>query len=425
MNQAMRKELLANSMVGRYRLGYVQVALLIAGTLFEGIINDEIIKLKKWTVKNIEKTQLHNKMDDFFASICTRNKHKMKITLFDVKYRHVFTRYRDTDVIDSTSFMSFEDTLRICHVKQRVLNFKWLRNKIMHGQLSSVSTVDDNIIDDFILFIWCELANSSFNQHFNSWVSDSYKGSIFDKLDKTDADYMIRGIDEADIIELDNKSTPANTEWLIDLSHFRNLYCLRDEIAKLKKCLPDWLKINAAHLYTNTLTTIDTTSAYIWMPLTRYPTNEQIGIYNCCVSILATPMDLRIYMDFGGMDYKDRVDYYDFLGKDAYRDLALSFFSDKNFYVFDTEWYSFIIKKRSMCSWLTDIREKDIEAAMDEVAKHDGRKITWNRMLHGFIFDRDYLAEHGSIGLEKVLACLAEMIKFNTVFEEFRKAQVK
>jgi len=45
MTPELRNELLAKAMVGRYRLGYIQLSLLIAGTLFESIIN---AKLKKY-----------------------------------------------------------------------------------------------------------------------------------------------------------------------------------------------------------------------------------------------------------------------------------------------------------------------------------------------------------------------------------------
>lgn len=420
MTPELRCELLAKAMVGRYCLGYVELSLLIAGTLFETIINNKLKKFDEceiWSDSRIENTLLKDKVERF-CEISSALEHD---SLYDRQLRHVFTRYRQNFERDRCEIMTDDHRCRLDQVKTRLNNFRWLRNQIMHGKFAKVRYANDNIIDDFINYIWRELAPGSFRTYQIKWEEVNCDGRIIETLLKHDADYMIRGIDEVDIRTIDNNAAPAKKGWSIERSDLGNLFKLRDKLLEVKNYLPTWLATNANHLHTNTLTTIDTTSAYIWMPLTRVNLDTQQGIIACTVSILATPLDVRVYMDFGGLAVNDRKQYYDFLCTDKYIDLALSYMQKPQFYVFDTEWYCFITKQRSMCSWLTDYRSKDIDAAQKEAIKYKGLdKITWNRMLHGYIFDRDYLAEYGSINLQQIESCLADIIHFNEVFEEFR-----
>lgn len=427
MTPELRNELLAKAMVGRYRLGYIQLSLLIAGTLFESIIN---YKLKKydsceiWTDARIDDTRLNDKIKrvgEIPSAIWDDS-------LYIRRLRPLFRSFRSNNEKDKLLRMSDDDQQRLTHVKNRLYNFLWLRNQVMHGKFSKVKCENDKLIDDMIVYVWSELASGHFKSYLLIWEGECSDGRIVDAVKKHSADYMIRGIDEVDIRSIDDGAPAATSDWSVSLADLSNLFDVRDKLIALKNYLPQWLKTNANHLHTNTLTTIDTASAYIWMPLTRIDNENQQGIISCTVSILATPMDLRIYMDFGGMAVNYRREYYDFLSSDACRDISLAFISNPNFYVFDTEWYCFITKKRNMCSWLTDDREKDIDAAQNEAGKYFesiSDQITWNRMLHGYIFDRDYFSKHGSISLEQIELCLGDIIKFNNIFEEFRSQRDK
>jgi hypothetical protein len=428
MTPEFRNGLLAMAMVGRYRLGYTQMALLMAGALFEIDLNNKLIKYSRLSQNDIVKKKLYEKVNDVCKIVTSRNYYKdNKFCLFDIKYRHLFKKYRPNDKQQNNyELMSFIDNERYDQISKKLDNFKWIRNQIMHGRFDNIEFYKDDI-DDMIAYIWIELAQNSFNSYFDDWINKSYKGTIFDSILKHSADYMIRGIDEVDIQEIDRRIPPADDRWCISLSDFRNLFVVRDKLVPLKNYLSQWLIQNNPHLHTNTLTTIDTSSAYIWMPLTRMNDETQSGIYECTVSILATPIDFRIYMDFGGLAICDRKHYYDFISSDQYLVMASGFVSTKpDLYVFDTEWFSFITKKSTVCFWLTSSntnRKADLEAAkteIDLIERNIPEQITWNRMLHGYIFDREYLAQNGCIDIELIKRCLTEIIHFNLAFEEYR-----
>lgn len=424
MTPEVRNELLAKAMVGRFRLGYIELSMLIAGTLFEVIINRKLTKYDRWTENRLDNPA--NTLEVKINRACEITRLLKNDSLFSPEVRRVFTYYRPKNDQDVFNVISEDNELRLANIKKRLHNFRWLRNQIMHGKLSSVKNCADNLIDDFILYVWREIAPGSFKCYFEQWECKGCDGRIIETIFKHTADYMVRGIDEVDIQSIDEAVASAKRDWKISLPDFSNLFEVRDKLVTLKKYLPQWLSKNAPHLHTNTLTTIDTTSAYIWMPLTRINNETQQGIIACTVSILATPLDFRIYMDFGGMAVDYRREYYYFLSSKQYDDIALSFVAKPNFYVFDTEWFCFITKKKTMCAWLTgssNFRVNDIKAAREEIQEYKeiiSNQITWNRMLHGYIFDRDYLAKHGCIDIDLVKQCLTEIISLNSAFEEFR-----
>lgn len=114
---------------------------------------------------------------------------------------------------------------------------------------------------------------------------------------------MVRAIEEVEAIHRDNKAGHDLLKARIFSHDFDNLFDLRRKLVPLKNYLSTWLPEHAPFLKTDILTTIDTTSSYIWMPLVpcQVPKIEKrTGVYDCSVSLLATPLDLRIYMDFGG-----------------------------------------------------------------------------------------------------------------------------
>lgn len=425
MTPEVRNELLAKAMVGRYRLGYIELSMLIAGTLFEVIINRKLTKYDRWTENRLDNPA--NTLEVKINRACEITRLLKNDSLFSPEVRRVFTYYRPKNDQNVFNVISEDNELRLANIKNRLHNFRWFRNQIMHGKLSSVTNSADNLIDDFMLYVWRELVPGNFEHFLTLWEQNGCVGRMVNTIEKHTADYMIRAIDEVDIRKIDDNVPAAGAEWSLALSDFSNLFKVRDKLVSLKNHLNSWLKIITTNLHTNTLTTIDTTSAYIWMPLTGIDDENQWGIYACTVSILATPVDLRIYMDFGGKAVGLRREYYDFLESSQYEELALSFVDKPHFYVFDIEWFSFITKKKTMCSWLTsqkNFRRRDIATAREEIVNYDetaSKQITWNRMLHGYIFDRDYLTKEGSISLDLIQCHLTEIINFYSTFEAYRK----
>lgn len=422
MTPETRNELMAQAMVGRYRLGYIELSMLMAGTLFEVIINRKLVEYDRWTENRLDNPR--NTLEVKINRACEISSLLENDSLFSNNVRDVFIYYRPNNQRTEYRLMSIDRKNRFEHICKRLHNFRWLRNQIVHGKLSSIQDCDDKLMDDLILYVWRELAPANFKEFHSIWSNNACFGRLVDTIEKHTADYMIRAIDEVDIRKIDDKLPAAQEDWGLGLSDFANLFGVRDKLVLLKNHLTSWLKSINSDLYTNTLTTIDTASGYIWMPLTGINDENQWGVYACTVSILATPLDFRIYMDFGGKAVGLRREYYDFLETEQYQIQASLFIDKPHFYVFDTEWFSYITKKESMRSWLNSQRLDIVNSAREEVANYTetfSKQITWNRMLHGYIFDRSYIAKEGVINLDLIQKHLFELIDFYIKFTEFRK----
>ncbi len=423
MKKLSREALLARYMVGRYRLGYEQVALYLAGVLFEGIINRKLMEHDGWSESDVDSFTLEKKIERLSEKSCTAD------NLFKDDMRHVFkyffAPYGPTRGVRE---LSNNDKQRRKQVKDRLHNFRWVRNKVMHGRFDELSDDGDNKFDDLIHYVWSELAPESFRSAHERWCKRGNSGRVVDVLFEHTADYMIRAIDEVDIKNRDYLIPFDKDYWLIAPWDFDNLFNLRRKMVPLRNHLAEWLKANADFLHTDILTTIDTTSAYIWMPLTRIDNENQTGILTHSVSILATPLDFRLYIDFGGRAAKERQYYFEFLKSEEYKALVSTFVERKHFHVFDTEWYCFISKQQTLGEWLADAENKArIDEALRKVAPltRDAEidPITWNRMLHGYIIDKSYFDETGMIDFPMIEGWLQDIIHYFLAFEAYLDAR--
>ena len=232
------------------------------------------------------------------------------------------------------------------------------------------------------------------------------------------ADYMIRAVDELKVREGDETYSGLTS------NDFENMFDLRRKMAGLQNDLKKWFESfenNAPHLTTDILTTIDTTSAYIWMPFVSSqinPDNIPVGIYNCCVSILATPRDFRIYMDFGGYAKEQRFAYYQFLASKDYELWFENNKSEEEMKVFDIDWYSSMFNTKLLEDWVGSI-ETRISLAVEKllVAR---RPVTWNRMLHGYSIDSESLNSIDSLSFKRITDFLRKIIDFYGVFYSFK-----
>jgi hypothetical protein len=275
--------------------------------------------------------------------------------------------------------------------------------------------------------VWCELAPDSFKLACNDWEKNGKEGRIVDVLYEHTADYMVRAVDEIDARPKDKIIGFVLSSIKINRSDFDNLYELRRKMVPLKNYLDEWLKKNADFLHTDILTTIDTTSAYIWMPLVskKVKKGKQAGIYDCSVSLLATPLDLRIYMDFGGHAKRERKLYYDFLADSPeYSEIVASLKGKSSLEVFDIDWYSFIFNRRQFPEWLRNKYKKDkaLEVAHEKLnALPTPLKdpITWNRNLHGYIFSKYDLGEDGFIDFHMLEPELTHIINLFQAYKSY------
>lgn len=404
------RDLLTRSMVGRYKLGQEQTALYLAGSLFESLINSKL----EAQGDQLERLELKDKIDKL------NNLTRQNDSIFH--RRDVFTEFfRSQGGVPTSIEFSERDSVRNNQVASRLHNFRWLRNRIMHNQMDQVER-GDKTKEDLITYLWSELSPESFELAMSKRKG---KQPIIETLFDHSADYMIRAIEEVEARQRDLLVGHDLQDAQINAKDFENLYDLRSKLVPLKNYLSIWLSEHASFLQTDVLTTIDTTSAYIWMPLVpqQAPTKEKrSGVYDCSVSLLATPLDLRIYMDFGGYNRDKRKHFYDFLAGSPEYDAVTVQFKDKPcFEVFDIDWYSSIFNRRPFASWLSG-REKclsDAKKKLNSAPKPKNSPITWNRCLHGYIFNKFDLGEENCIDFSMIEQPLKVVIEFYLAFNQY------
>jgi hypothetical protein len=405
----------ARYMAGRYRLGYDYLALYWASVLFENIIDRKIknqdSKLYARLTSDWKENTLDNKINLLSAQTLEQDsvwKHRGPI------FKTYLSKQRGRVVIPHPTIRKLDD------VRQRLLNFKFLRNRIMHDSSINIEDEKPNNKDEFIYYVWSELAPDSFESQLAKFRAGSSK-RLIDTLYKTTADYMVRAVDETMQVE---HAVPFQG---ISRCDFDDMFLLRDKLLGLKMMLTPWLAKHADFLTTDILTTIDTTSGYIWMPLvpSRLKADgKRKGIFNCSVSLLATTLELRIYMDFGGQaPRKLRANYFNFLASKEYLEFLNDMPTHDELCIFDIDWFSALFNPRTSVEWLQE-RSPSIKAAWEKVAAATevaSSPITWNRMLHGYRLSKFDLKEDGKISFTDIEPKLRNIIHLYQAFNEYRK----
>lgn len=415
------EESFAKYMVGRYRLGYSYLARYLAAVLFEQIIERKAKLLDKEALIERRKERADRRYDpeptlDDYINLLTEPTLRQDSVFNNAD---IFTFYynRNGECLEMGPDGSDE---RVEQTRQKLLNFKKFRNGVAHDIKQKESMSGTSL--DIVCYVWSELLPEDFKKYKEAYKKNG-KPDIMAAINEIEADYMVRGIDETTKIEeqiVDFKAVqPKDFEVLLEMR--KKLLSLRDEIKR-------WFasELKPTGLTTDILTTIDTTSAYIWMPLVPYDSkvSKKLGIYNCAVSILATPMDFRVYMDFGGYANEDRFAYYQFLESPEYTSFMESFEGKEGLKVFDIDWYCFITKSSKITPQkspiLFDKMSDRIEEAKTKLLDPSTTlPISWNRMLHGYIIDRSNIPTEG-ITLDWIKEKLSNIIKFYQEFKKFK-----
>lgn len=441
----------ASYAVGRYYLGYEYLAMYWASVLFERIINRKFSRMLKdnfrangLTVSVRQKmgalrNDIHNRRFqyesyiNYINEIINSNDAKEKEELIqefvkdNINLNDKIDFLDDNELVNDSIFIHREQVFKNYiirasntapihkkdDVRKRLHNFRILRNKIMHA--STIIITDDMPCnkDEYIYYIWSELDNRNFKSILEKWNSQGAKKTktILQMLFMTTADYMVRAVDETM-----NDEIFSGYEAIIP-SDFEDMFTLRDKMAQLKSEIEKWFCSEKLPYITDILTTIDTTSAYIWMPLVsdEYRNRgDRNGIFNCSVSILATPLDFRIYMDFGGYAKAERAQYYQFLQSDEYKTFMSTFDGVGEMQVFDIDWFSFIHEKKSLNEWEKEALSS-IKMANDKL-KTASEPITWNRMLHGYVFEKKSIS---TLEIDFIKRHLMYIIDLHHVFCKF------
>lgn len=408
------EESFASYMVGRYRLGYPYLALYWAAVLFEQIITNKWrLQNKRWYSKSFDPDQ-EIKLNTKIAQLTDDTLRKDSVFLkTDIFQKYIF-KYPDGSFDPPMEMSDQLDEQRIFDTRMRLTNFRILRNRIMHELNPEMKEEMSNNHLEFITYVWLELLPKSFEKQREKYPDTPPRETIT-TIFNTSADYMIRAVDETTKIEVIVDHYTA-----IQYSDFENLYKLRDILLPLRERLDSWLNEHSIDLLTDILTPIDTTSAYIWMPMVsrKKKLGKQNGVYNAAVSILVTPLDFRIYLDFGGYAQADRFSYYQFLESPEYRAFMGSFEGKEEMQVFDIDWYCFLTNPPVPLTVWNCERSAVIEPAKNKLIGAE-IPITWNRMLHGYTIGKKALPAAG-IEFDWIEQRLKWIIEFYQAYKAFQ-----
>ncbi|MBV5341513.1 MAG: hypothetical protein J0665_18485 [Deltaproteobacteria bacterium] len=373
-------------MIGRYRLGYDYLAVYIAAILFEHIVDTKYLP--------------HSNCDDGCTlGVILNNISDLSVFSDDVICNnhdqfHVLLRKNNGEIVKRGTPIPLESTL--LGVKKKLLDFVLLRNKIMHEFRPDVLSGFEQEIVELIVYV------SSTIQGVTT-ISSEDKHKIL-HIGEITADYMIKEVDEIMMREKDKKLIAKEKDEYfvgsdqIKEADFESLFSLRKKMYFLKNDLDRWLPSKFPNLHTTILTPIDTTSGYIWMPLVHnfkeLEEKERPALFEASVSILATPLELRVYMDFGGYALDLRRKYHEFLlaEKGGFID-SIGKISSDELLVFDTTWYSYIssypVKAIDFVCEGDYFNTVDSKLKAKPILPSKGNKIiTWNKMLSGYILPR-------------------------------------
>jgi len=283
---------------------------------------------------------------------------------------------------------------------------KHTRNNIIHGTIA-LEKIDPNIIKTMITLTWKMLDKVRYQKY----------DKTPEKIDFLVADYHVVGMREFFNKQLSDEKAKGESFVQFDLTDFEELYLMRNKMYSLaskieKEILQTTYK---GKIKIDLISRVDTTSAYVWMPMHAYSeAGEKLS--SSSASILATPLDMRIYLDIGGASHQVRKDYYAYLLSDNFKKL-IGTNTVKDLEYFDIDWYCFITESSYLESY-SDVRiQEKIVAAQAKLDEYEGKIITWNKLLVGFILDR------GNIAFEDIAEKLEFILKLYSDFQTFQNKQ--
>ncbi len=205
-------------------------------------------------------------------------------------------------------------------------------------------------------------------------------------------------------------------------SDFNDLGLLRQHLLNLANHLRKLFLTAYRNLEVDVVGKTDSTSAYTWMVINLIrPGQGQLidHVHYAFASVMATPLELRICIDFGSEAYMSRGDWYSFVETDVFRNFLLKY---NGLQIFDTEWYSFVTGRQEAVKVIADDNFSErIEEAKRLLAEcQEQRKvISWGRLLPGFIIGR------GRISYDEISRNLEKIVRLYYKFEKYRRDVLK
>ena len=327
----------ADYMLANFVLGYIDTAIFIGANLFERYF-EKSVNLKK-TGKYIETKVYKSK---YFSSD--------KYWKEDVLYRYKKMEKYEIEI--------------------EIDNFTRLRNGFVHGLNDNEIINRIKEIRKFILYVY-------FSFHTDKPYTELIDPTMNYLLTQ---DYKIKEITERMIARLE-KLDPKNIKNFhgIKYEDFDNLFQMRNSLKFLQKTIVQ--EVSKVGLVATILSPIDTTSAYIWMPFVDKEFTDHKNKHKTLrnnllmgsVSILVTPLDFRIYIDFGGGDFEHRLAFQEFImGKNTMEYLKrLDKYEKYPLKLFDVRWYSFITFQENLSEILKTNRLSHLTSKAIKTIKED------------------------------------------------------
>lgn len=354
--------LIGKYIAGLYRLNYFVVAGYVAANTFESIIN---IFLED-----------QGKLD----FLCETQK------CLDKKIRTL-----DTSILKKqfNIYESIDD----------LIDIKYIRNDITHG---FIRDIEKEKIQKLVEFVWKVTK-----------ISDELE---LDLIDLKTAQYWVRDF-EVITAKNSDKGKFSHGDREITKSDFLDLYKMRHRFLEIEAFLDTTKRLGKYPKYkVDNVSAVNPTSAYVWLAIVDAKTKSRKKIFGPSISILATPVDFRIYLDFGGFAFDDRKRYYQFLQSFDSKKLDI----DKDdLYIFDIDWYAFFGEKFSYEKYVDSPRLKEKAEENIQFLKKDNRQapLSWNKLLIGYVYDREELPEQ-KLDFDTVWHKVENIIKLYEYFHE-------
>jgi len=262
-------------------------------------------------------------------------------------------------------------------------------------------------ISRLVQFVWQKLDPVTFNRYLAP-----------DRIPLLQADYGLMAVREFfqnDEIEISPHESQIHQDDFEDLMH------MRKHFLQLTGVLNQGVLRDYPNLELDIVSTVDETSGYVWLAANlRKNSDDHLRdrIRQASASVIATPLDVRISMKFGGEAPSFRDDYYSFLKTPEFSDFVGR---NEGLQLFDVDWYSSIIKSVPASEHLgSDEFHQALRAARLRLKTYaEARRIiSWDRLLTGYVISRQTLS-YASI-VEK----LQVIIEIYYRFERYRRDQL-
>ena len=277
--------------------------------------------------------------------------------------------------------------LKIAHIKSKyeldisigqLKDLTKMRNNIVHGRIQGKElNIATKKLVEFIWKVVMQLTNAKFEEDIDLiddrtayfWVKD-FDNGIGHPVPPPPRSQEIVYDDFQDLMKMHGK--------------FRTLKDFLDVQGRLKK-YPDYM--------IDDITSKQTAVAYVWLAIVERSPQIRKKIYGSSISVLATPLEIRIYLDFGGLAFKDRKKYLEFLQNNELDSLEMD---TTDLFIFDIIWYSYILEKWEFKKYInTETLKEKAKKSYDETVKESESDVplTWNKLLIGYIIKRESITD--------------------------------